>query len=121
MQGRMWTALAGELDRRFGQPTWHEPHDYGATWATPTSTIGLFVGGNGGWIIETHELRTTGLVFALGLTVPLICEADVLIKIRPTPPPPPPPLPSPLRVIAAGRRCGRARTRRCHPAALYVP
>lgn len=61
MQGRMFTALAGELDRRFGAPTWHEPHDYGETWATPTSTIGLFVGGGGGWIIETHELRTTAL------------------------------------------------------------
>jgi hypothetical protein len=61
MQGRLWSALASELDRRFGAATWREPHDYGATWATPTSTIGLFVGGSGGWIIETHELRTTAL------------------------------------------------------------
>jgi hypothetical protein len=57
MQQRMWNALAGELQRRFGTPTWQESHDYGATWATPTSTIGLFVGGSGGWIIETHEMR----------------------------------------------------------------
>jgi hypothetical protein len=59
MQQKMWSALAGELDRRFGAPTWREPHDYGATWATPTSTIGLFVGGRGAWIIETHELRAS--------------------------------------------------------------
>lgn len=58
MQQKMWSALAGELARRFGAPTWREPHDYGATWATPTSTVGLFVGGRGAWIVETHELRS---------------------------------------------------------------
>jgi hypothetical protein len=57
MQRRMVDLLAGGLDRRFGTPTWRDPYDYGQTWATPTSEIGLFVGGNGSWIIETHELR----------------------------------------------------------------
>jgi hypothetical protein len=57
MQRRMIDLLVGELDRRFGTPTWRDPHDYGQTWATATSEIGLFVGGNGGWVIETHELR----------------------------------------------------------------
>lgn len=58
MQRRMVDLLAGELDRRFGAPSWRDPHDYGQTWETPTSEIGLFVGGNGGWIVETHELRS---------------------------------------------------------------
>ena len=58
MQRRMVDLLVGELDRRCGAPTWRDPHDYGQTWATQTSEIGLFVGGNGGWIVETHELRS---------------------------------------------------------------
>jgi hypothetical protein len=61
MQHRMVDLLVGELDRRFGAPTWRDPHDYGETWATATSEIGLFVGGNGGWVIETHEMRSGAL------------------------------------------------------------
>jgi hypothetical protein len=58
MQRRMVDLLTSELDRRFGAPTWRDPNDYGQTWETPTSDIGLFVGGNGTWIIETHEMRS---------------------------------------------------------------
>jgi hypothetical protein len=58
MQRRMVDLLTGELDRRFGTPTWRDPYDYGQTWETATSKIGLFVGGNGGWIVETHEVRS---------------------------------------------------------------
>lgn len=57
MQQRMFKMLSAELDRRFGTPTWREPHEYGETWATTTSEIGLFVAGRGGWVVETHELR----------------------------------------------------------------
>jgi hypothetical protein len=58
MQRRMVDLLADELDRRFGAPTWRDPHDYGQTWHTRTSDVGLFVGGSGTWIIETHEMRS---------------------------------------------------------------
>ncbi len=61
MQHRMVDLLVGELDRRFGAPTWRDRNDYGETWATATSEIGLFVGGNGGWVIETHEMRPLAL------------------------------------------------------------
>ncbi len=27
---------------------------------TNTSVIGLFVAGNGGWVVETHEMRVPG-------------------------------------------------------------
>ena len=57
MQVKMFDALAGELQRRFGAPQWQDPHRFGAAWATPTSEIGLFVAGSGGWVVETHELR----------------------------------------------------------------
>jgi hypothetical protein len=56
MQHRMFDALARELLRRFGTPTWQDPRRYGLTWSTRTSEIGLFVAGNGGWVVETHEL-----------------------------------------------------------------
>ena len=59
MQRRMVDLLAGELDRRYGAPSWRDPHDYGQTWETPKSDIGLFVGGNGTWIVETHEMRSS--------------------------------------------------------------
>lgn len=55
MQERMFDALAPELDARCGRPTWHDR--YGATWHTRRTEVGLFVGGNGAWIIETHELE----------------------------------------------------------------
>jgi hypothetical protein len=57
MQVKMFDALAAELRRRFGAPQWQDPHRFGATWATQTSEIGLFVAGRGGWVVETHELR----------------------------------------------------------------
>ncbi|HEV7554579.1 MAG TPA: hypothetical protein VGO00_03930 [Kofleriaceae bacterium] len=59
MQNRMRNALATELDHRFGAPTWQDPGRYGTTWSTQSSEIGLFVGGRGAWVIETHELRGT--------------------------------------------------------------
>jgi hypothetical protein len=59
MQHRMLDALAREPLRRFGTPTWQDPHRYGMTWSTRTSEIGLFVAGSGGWVVETHELITT--------------------------------------------------------------
>ena len=57
MQLKMFDALAAELRRRFGIPLWQDPHRFGATWSTPTSQVGLFVAGSGGWVVETHELR----------------------------------------------------------------
>jgi hypothetical protein len=57
MQLKMFDALAVELDRRFGAPEWQDPHRFGATWMTTSSVIGLFVAGNGGWVVETHEMR----------------------------------------------------------------
>jgi hypothetical protein len=57
MQMKMFDALAAELRRRFGIPQWQDPHRFGAMWSTPTSQIGLFVAGKGGWVVETHELR----------------------------------------------------------------
>ena len=56
MQVKMFDALAAELHRRFGAPGWQDPHRFGATWTTQTSSIGLFVAGNGGWVVETHEM-----------------------------------------------------------------
>lgn len=64
MQRLMMNALTPEMMRRFGQPTWADPLHYGVTWATRTSTIGLFVAGRGGWVVETHELRPPGMVTA---------------------------------------------------------
>lgn len=58
MPQKMFDALQAELQRRFGAPDWQAPHKFGATWATPTSVIGLFVAGNGGWVVETHEMRS---------------------------------------------------------------
>ena len=60
MQHKMFDALGKELLHRFGAPTWQDPRRYGATWASPTSEIGLFVAGRGGWVVETHELRQIG-------------------------------------------------------------
>jgi len=57
MQQLMFDALSPELGKRFGAPTWLDPRHYGGTWQTPTSEIGLFVAGNGGWVVETHEMR----------------------------------------------------------------
>ena len=61
MQQLMLDALKPEMMKRFGRPTWADHWRYGATWQTKTSTIGLFVAGRGGWVIETHELRTPGV------------------------------------------------------------
>ena len=55
MQADDFGALAGELNTRFGAPTWRDA--YGETWATRTAEIGLFVAGRGGWVVETHELK----------------------------------------------------------------
>ena len=57
MQADDFAALAQELNARFGEPTWRDPNGYGATWATRTAEIGLFIAGKGGWVVETHELR----------------------------------------------------------------
>jgi hypothetical protein len=57
MQQRMFDALAAELGHRFGRPTWQDELRYGVTWASRTSETGLFVAGNGGWVVETHEVR----------------------------------------------------------------
>ena len=59
MQQRMIDALTVELSGRFGDPVWRDRHHYGAAWSSATEDIGLFVVGNGNWIVETHELRTT--------------------------------------------------------------
>lgn len=64
MQRLMMNALTPEMMKRFGHPTWEDPLRYGVTWATRTSTIGLFVAGKGGWVVETHELRPPGTVTA---------------------------------------------------------
>jgi hypothetical protein len=64
MQHLMFEALKPEMMKRFGAPTWQDPLRYGATWATRTSTIGLFVAGKGYWVVETHELRPPGMVTA---------------------------------------------------------
>lgn len=64
MQRLMFDALAPELDARCGRPTWHD--GYGATWRTRRSELGLFVGGNGAWVIETHELEGAPPGLALG-------------------------------------------------------
>jgi hypothetical protein len=56
MQQRMFDALETELARRFGAPTWSDARRYGATWMQQGSEIGLFVGGSGGWVVETHEI-----------------------------------------------------------------
>ena len=57
MQADDFAAMAGELNMRFGAPTWRDANGYGETWATRTAEIGLFVAGKGGWVVETHELR----------------------------------------------------------------
>ncbi|MBX3159210.1 MAG: hypothetical protein KF773_24795 [Deltaproteobacteria bacterium] len=57
MQQRMFDALTAELGHRFGRPTWQDDLRYGVTWASRTSEVGLFVAGNGGWLVETHEIR----------------------------------------------------------------
>jgi hypothetical protein len=59
MQQRMVDALTVELAKRFGKPVWRDRHQYGAAWATATADIGLFVIGDGGWVVETHELHHT--------------------------------------------------------------
>src|SRR5262249_35195910 len=56
MQRRMRDALAVELNQRYGAPAWSDPHRYGTTWSMPGSEIGLFVGGSGAWVSETHEM-----------------------------------------------------------------
>jgi hypothetical protein len=53
----LFDALAPELDRRCGRRTWEADRDFGATWQTKRTEIGLFVSSNGHWIIETHEIR----------------------------------------------------------------
>ncbi|HTL35616.1 MAG TPA: hypothetical protein VL326_20950 [Kofleriaceae bacterium] len=60
MQQRMVDALTVELDKRFGAPVWRDPHQYGSAWSTATADVGLFVVGNGAWVVETHELRGNG-------------------------------------------------------------
>jgi len=56
MQRRMHDALAVELRQRYGAPSWQDPHRYGEIWDMPGNTVGLFVGGRGAWVIETHEM-----------------------------------------------------------------
>ncbi|MBV8760669.1 MAG: hypothetical protein JO257_25475 [Deltaproteobacteria bacterium] len=68
MQTDDFRALAQELDTRFGARTWADAHGYGATWATRTAEIGLFVAGKGGWVVETHELRPAVVSAAPGAT-----------------------------------------------------
>jgi hypothetical protein len=59
MQQRMVDALTVELSTRFGSPVWRDRHHYGTAWSTENSDVGLFVVGNGEWVVETHELRRT--------------------------------------------------------------
>jgi len=42
--------------QRYGAPSWQDPHRYGEIWDMPGNTVGLFVGGRGAWVIETHEM-----------------------------------------------------------------
>jgi hypothetical protein len=60
MQQRMVDALTVELSTRFGSPVWRDPYQYGSAWSTATADIGLFVVGDGEWVVETHELHRTG-------------------------------------------------------------
>jgi hypothetical protein len=57
----LFDALAPELDRRCGRRTWQADRDFGATWQTKRTEIGLFVSSNGHWVIETHEIKPESL------------------------------------------------------------
>lgn len=61
MQQRTLDGLAVELGHRYGPPVWEHPHRFGEVWTTPSERIGLFVIDDGGWVIETHELRPATL------------------------------------------------------------